>query len=204
MGGELAVRSIAALLPFVAGDWRVDEKLYMSFEPSCLGNGVEREGELAGEAFERLVVGDAVCCRPCPASTEGSVCCLSGEACCCCCARLRLRLSGGEVGVCCLTLDRRDADGMCVGMAEPGSCPVKDAAVVECSGNGTELRLAVVITYRRRVRVKMTTATKVAVTAAKVVVSRRLVAAQHFHSLLPLWPIETQNRLKRHTLSNRL
>ena len=108
MGGELAVRSIAELPPFVAGDWRVDEKLYMSCEPSCLGNGVDRDGELAGEGFERLVVGDAVFC---PASTEGSVCCcLSGEACCCCCcARLRLRVSGG---VCCLTLDRRGADGM--------------------------------------------------------------------------------------------
>lgn len=113
MGGELAVRSIAALPPFVAGDWRVDEKLYMSCEPSCLGNGVDRDGELVGEGFERLVVGDAVFCRACPASTEGSVCCLPGEACCCCCcARLRLRLSGGEVGVCCLTLDRRGADGM--------------------------------------------------------------------------------------------
>lgn len=77
VGGELAVRSIAALPPFVAGDWRVDEKLYMSLEPSCLGNGVGRDGELAGEALERLVVGmvgEVVCCRPCPASTEGSVC----------------------------------------------------------------------------------------------------------------------------------
>jgi len=111
VGGELPVRSIAPLPPFVAGDWRVDEKLYMSFEPSCLGNGVGREGELAGEGFERLVVGDVVvCCCPCPATTEGSVCCLWGEA--CCSARLRLRLSGGEVGVCCLTLDRREADGM--------------------------------------------------------------------------------------------
>ena len=111
VGGELAVRSIAAPPPFVAGDWRVDEKLYMSCEPSCLGNGVDREGELAGEGFARLVVGDAVFCCPRPASTEGRVCCcLSGEACCCCCcARLRLRVSGG---VCCLTLDRRGADGM--------------------------------------------------------------------------------------------
>ena len=111
VGGELAVRSIAALPLFVAGDWRVDEKLYMSFEPSCLGNGVGRDGELAGEGLERLVAGDVVCCCPCPAATEVRECCLSGEA-CCCCTRLRLRLSGGEVGVCCLTLDRRDADGM--------------------------------------------------------------------------------------------
>ena len=64
VGGELAVRSIAALALFVAGDWRDDEKLYMSFEPSCLGNGVDRDGELAGEGLERLAVGDVV--RWCP------------------------------------------------------------------------------------------------------------------------------------------
>ena len=115
VGGELAVRSIAAPPPLVAGELREEEKLYMSFEPSCFGNGVDSDGELTGEGFERFVVGDVVSCCPCPASTEGRVCCcFSGEACCCCCccARLRLRLSGGEVGVCCLKLDRRDADGM--------------------------------------------------------------------------------------------
>lgn len=64
MGGELAVRSIAAPPPLVAGDWRDDEKLYMSFEPSCLGKGVDREGELAGEGFDRLVDGYVVRCCP--------------------------------------------------------------------------------------------------------------------------------------------
>ena len=64
VGGELAVRSIAALALFVAEDWRDDEKLYMSFEPSCLGNGVDRDGELVGEGFERLVVGDVARCCP--------------------------------------------------------------------------------------------------------------------------------------------
>ena len=106
------MRSIAAPPPLVAGELREEEKLYMSFEPSCLGSGVDREGEVAGEGLDRLVTGEVLRCCPCPASPEGSVCCLSGEACCCCCARLRLRVSGDEVGVCCLTLDRRDADGM--------------------------------------------------------------------------------------------
>lgn len=64
VGGELAVRSIAALALFVAEDWRDDEKLYMSFELSCLGRGVDRDGELVGEGLERLVVGDVVCCCP--------------------------------------------------------------------------------------------------------------------------------------------
>jgi hypothetical protein len=59
-GGELAVRSIAALPLFVAGDWRDDEKLYMSCEPSCLGNDVDRDGELVGEGLDRLVLGDVV------------------------------------------------------------------------------------------------------------------------------------------------
>jgi hypothetical protein len=55
-------------------------------------------------------------------------------------------------------------------MAEPGICPVKDAAavVVECSG--AELRLAVVITYRRTETELMTTATKVPAAVAKVAV----------------------------------
>lgn len=104
------MRSIAVLPLFVAGDWRDEEKLYMSFEPSFLGTGVDRDGELVGEGLERLLVGDVICCCSGSPDTGGAVLCLSGEA--CCCARLRLRLSGGEVGVCCLTLDRRDADGM--------------------------------------------------------------------------------------------
>lgn len=54
MGGGLPVRSMAVLLPFVAGDWREDGKLYISFELSCLGSGVVREGELAAEDLERL------------------------------------------------------------------------------------------------------------------------------------------------------
>ena len=110
VGGELAVRSIVVL-----PDWRVEEKLYMSLVPSCLGNGVVREGEVAGDCLDRLLVGEAVCCLCLAASTEGRVCCfcgLFGEASrCCCCARLRFRLSG-EVGVSCLTLDGRDIDGM--------------------------------------------------------------------------------------------
>lgn len=48
------MRSMAVLLPFVAGDWREDGKLYISFELSCLGSGVVREGELAAEDLERL------------------------------------------------------------------------------------------------------------------------------------------------------
>jgi hypothetical protein len=102
------VRSIAVLPPCVAGDWREEEKLYISLEPNflVLCKGVDRDGELAGEGLERLLVGETTCC--CPMAER--VWCPSGEA--CCWARLRLRLSGGEVGVCCLALDRRDADGM--------------------------------------------------------------------------------------------
>lgn len=54
------MRSTAVLLPFVAGDWREDEKLYMSLEASCFGSEVDREGELAEvEGRERLLVGVA-------------------------------------------------------------------------------------------------------------------------------------------------
>ena len=97
VGGELVVRSIATPPPLVADDCREEVKLYMSFEPSCLGSGAERDGEAAGEGLERLFVGELLPGWSCPASTEGRVFCLSDEA--FCCARLRLRLSGGEVGV---------------------------------------------------------------------------------------------------------
>ena len=46
----------------VLPDWRVEEKLYMSLVPSCLGSGVVREGEVAGDCLDRLLVGEAVCC----------------------------------------------------------------------------------------------------------------------------------------------
>lgn len=81
---------------------------------------------------------------------------------------------------------------------------MKDAAVVECSGNGTELRLGVVITYRRAVRVQMTTASKAAASTAKVAVSCYLPKTCGRTSLsltlLPLWPIETQISSEGHSV----